>query len=46
MKLDAQALRRMKSVTPIPMLTAYTTPVARALEQAGVPVPPAMARFW
>lgn len=38
MRLDAQALRRMKSVTPIPMLTAYTTPVARALEQAGVPV--------
>ncbi|MGH8128994.1 MAG: 3-methyl-2-oxobutanoate hydroxymethyltransferase, partial [Gammaproteobacteria bacterium] len=28
----------MKSVTAIPMLTAYTTPVARALEQAGVPV--------
>lgn len=28
----------MKSVTPIPMLTAYTTPIARALEQAGVPV--------
>jgi 3-methyl-2-oxobutanoate hydroxymethyltransferase len=28
----------MKSVQPIPMLTAYTTPVARALEQAGVAV--------
>jgi len=38
MKLNAQSLRQMKGVTPIPMLTAYTTPVARALEQAGIPV--------
>jgi len=38
MKHSADALRRMKAVTPIPMLTAYTTPVARALETAGVPV--------
>lgn len=28
----------MKSATPIPMLTAYTAPVARCLEQAGIPV--------
>lgn len=28
----------MKSITPIPMLTAYTTPVARCLEKAGIPV--------
>lgn len=38
MKLSADTLRRMKSVAQIPMLTAYTTPVARALEQAGIPV--------
>ena len=38
MKLSADALRKMKSITPIPMLTAYTTPVARSLEQAGVAV--------
>jgi len=38
MKLSADALKKMKSVTPIPMLTAYTTPVARSLEQAGVAV--------
>ena len=37
-RLSAESLRRMKSVTPIPMLTAYTTPVARCLEQAGVAV--------
>ncbi|MDE2234978.1 MAG: 3-methyl-2-oxobutanoate hydroxymethyltransferase [Gammaproteobacteria bacterium] len=37
-KLSAESLRRMKSVAPIPMLTAYTTPVARCLEQAGVAV--------
>lgn len=37
-RISATSLRNMKSVTPIPMLTAYTTPVARALEQAGVPV--------
>jgi 3-methyl-2-oxobutanoate hydroxymethyltransferase len=28
----------MKSTSPIAMLTAYTTPVARCLERAGVPV--------
>ena len=28
----------MKSVAAIPMLTGYTTPVARCLEQAGIPV--------
>jgi 3-methyl-2-oxobutanoate hydroxymethyltransferase len=38
MKLSAQSLRQMKNVTPIPMLTAYTTPVARSLEKAGIPV--------
>lgn len=38
MKLTSEALRRMKSVTQIPMLTAYTAPVARALEKAGLPV--------
>jgi 3-methyl-2-oxobutanoate hydroxymethyltransferase len=37
MKLDAQSLRQMKSVKPIPMLTAYTFPVARCLEKAGIP---------
>jgi 3-methyl-2-oxobutanoate hydroxymethyltransferase len=38
MKQTALSLRKMKSVQPIPMLTAYTTPVARCLEQAGIPV--------
>ena len=38
MKLTAEALRKMKGVAPIPMLTAYTAPVARSLEKAGVPV--------
>ncbi len=38
MKLTAQALRQMKSTVPIPMLTAYTAPVARSLEKAGIPV--------
>ncbi len=38
MKQTAEALRKMKSMSPVPMLTAYTTPVARCLEQAGVPV--------
>ncbi len=37
-KHTAGSLRQMKSLTPIPMLTAYTTPVARCLERAGVPV--------
>lgn len=38
MKLSALELRQMKAAAPIPMLTAYTTPVARSLEKAGVPV--------
>lgn len=38
MKIGSDALRQMKSTTPIPMLTAYTAPVARALEKAGIPV--------
>jgi 3-methyl-2-oxobutanoate hydroxymethyltransferase len=38
MKLSARSLGEMKSVAPIPMLTAYTTPVARSLERAGIPV--------
>src|ERR1700753_1234336 len=38
MKLTSQALRQMKSTEPISMLTAYTTPVARSLERAGIPV--------
>jgi 3-methyl-2-oxobutanoate hydroxymethyltransferase len=37
-KLAPETLRGMKSHSPIPMLTAYTAPVARSLEQAGVPV--------
>lgn len=35
---SAESLRQMKSSIPIPMLTAYTTPVARSLEKAGIPV--------
>jgi 3-methyl-2-oxobutanoate hydroxymethyltransferase len=38
MKLSATALRQMKSHAPIAMLTAYTAPVARCLERAGIPV--------
>ena len=38
MKQSAEALRKMKSVAQIPMLTAYTTPVAHSLEKAGIPV--------
>jgi len=38
MKLNAQSLRQMKAVTPIPILTAYTAPVARSLQKAGIPV--------
>lgn len=37
-KHSAASLRRMKATTPIAMLTAYTAPVARCLEKAGVPV--------
>ena len=38
MKLDAAALVARKGQQPIAMLTAYTCPVARGLERAGVPV--------
>ena len=38
MKLQAHDLVKMKGLKPIPMLTAYTCPVARGLEQAGIPV--------
>lgn len=38
MKHSAASLRRMKSVECIPILTAYTTPIARCLEKAGIPV--------
>lgn len=38
MKLSAHSLRQMKAVAPIPMLTAYTAPVARSLQSAGIPV--------
>lgn len=38
MKHSAESLRQMKSTSPVPMLTAYTTPVARHLEKAGIPV--------
>ena len=38
MKLNARSLRLMKAATPIAMLTAYTAPVAKALEKAGIPV--------
>jgi 3-methyl-2-oxobutanoate hydroxymethyltransferase len=38
MKLTASALRELKALAPIAMLTAYTAPVARCLERAGIPV--------
>ncbi len=38
MKMSPADLTGMKGVKPIPMLTAYTCPVARGIEQAGVPV--------
>lgn len=38
MKKSAEFLREMKSVEQISSLTAYTTPVARCLEKAGIPV--------
>ena len=38
MKMSPADLAQMKGVKPIPMLTAYTCPVARGIEQAGVPV--------
>lgn len=37
-KHSAESLRYMKSVAQIPVLTAYTTPVARSLEKADIPV--------
>lgn len=38
MAIAANELRRMKGQTLIPMLTAYTSPIARCLERAGIPV--------
>lgn len=38
MKQTAESLRRMKSARQIPVLTSYTTPVARSLEKAGIAV--------
>lgn len=38
MRLQACDLVAMKGNQPIPVLTAYTCPVARALERAGIPV--------
>ncbi len=38
MKMSAADLTKMKGTKPIPMLTAYTCPVARGIEQAGIPV--------
>lgn len=36
MKLSADDLLNCKSKKPLPVLTAYTTPIARCIEQAGV----------
>jgi 3-methyl-2-oxobutanoate hydroxymethyltransferase len=38
MKNSPEAFIQAKSQQPIPMLTAYTTPVAKAIERAGIPV--------
>jgi len=38
MKYEANDLLALKGKTPITMLTAYTCPVARCLEKAGIPV--------
>jgi len=38
MKLDIAAIKAMKGKAYISMLTAYTCPVARLLEQAGIPI--------
>lgn len=38
MKYTAKAFLDLKGKTPITMLTAYTTPVAKCLEQAGIPI--------
>lgn len=38
MKLLPADFQKLKGVKPVPMLTAYTCPVARSLEEAGIPV--------
>lgn len=38
MKYSPESLRQMKRVRPIAALTAYTCPVARCLEKAGIPL--------
>lgn len=38
MKYEAKDLLALKGKTPITMLTAYTCPVAKCLEKAGIPV--------
>jgi 3-methyl-2-oxobutanoate hydroxymethyltransferase len=38
MRMKPNDFVQMKGVKPIPMLTAYTCPVARNIEQAGIPV--------
>ena len=38
MKMKATDFVQMKGIKPIAMLTAYTCPVARALEEAGIPI--------
>ena len=38
MKMHSSDFGQMKGVKPFPMLTAYTCPVARSIEEAGVPV--------
>ena len=37
MKYSVETFRQMKNQTLIPMLTAYTYPVARCIEKAGIP---------
>ena len=37
-KHNASALKAMKGRMSVPMLTAYTTPIAHCLEKAGLPV--------
>lgn len=38
MKLLPADFQKLKGLKPVPMLTAYTCPVARSLEEAGIPV--------
>jgi 3-methyl-2-oxobutanoate hydroxymethyltransferase len=38
MKIRTEDLAMMKGIKPISMLTAYTCPVARCIEEAGIPV--------